>query len=108
MTRRRRSRRSALRGGDGAARSSVHCQAASRRDAPRRRSAAQLGGMHLAVRPGNVVERVAQWLNLGPVPLAHAFLGMMGARAVMAGAKLGVYAALTRKEHGARKLAERL
>jgi len=64
--------------------------------------------MHLAVRPGNLLERLAKWLNLGPVPLAHAFLGMMGARAVMAGATLGVYAALARREAGAGELAARL
>lgn len=64
--------------------------------------------MHLAVRPSNVVERVAKWLNLGPVPLAHAFLGMMGSRAVMAGARLGVYGALARQEQGAGDLAARL
>jgi SAM-dependent methyltransferase len=64
--------------------------------------------VHLAVRPSNVVERVAKWLNLGPVPLAHAFLGMMGARAVMAGAKLGVYGALARRPQAADELAARL
>jgi SAM-dependent methyltransferase len=64
--------------------------------------------MHLAVRPSNVVERVAKWLNLGPVPLAHAFLGMMGARAVTAGATLGVYGALAGGARSPAELAARL
>lgn len=64
--------------------------------------------MHLAVRPGNLLERVAGWLNLGPIPLAHAFLGMMSARAVMAGARLGIYPALARREMTAGELAAHL
>ncbi|HVE85878.1 MAG TPA: methyltransferase [Myxococcales bacterium] len=64
--------------------------------------------MHVAIQPGNPLERLAQWLNLGPVPLAQAFLGMMSARAVMAGARLGIYAALAGDELGGAELAVRL
>ncbi|HZN93036.1 MAG TPA: methyltransferase [Myxococcales bacterium] len=64
--------------------------------------------MHLSVQPSSFVERIAEWLNLGPLPLAHAFLGMMGARAVTAGATLGVYAALARRELAAGELAAQI
>lgn len=60
------------------------------------------------MRPQGVVERVALWLNLGPVPLVQAFFGMMGARAAMAGGRLGVYRALARSARPLPELASEL
>jgi SAM-dependent methyltransferase len=50
--------------------------------------------MRLGLRADNLLERLAGWLNLAPQPLAQAFFGMMAARTLMAGSRLGVYAAL--------------
>ncbi|MBF5041851.1 methyltransferase domain-containing protein [Aggregicoccus sp. 17bor-14] len=50
--------------------------------------------MRLGLRADNLLERIAGWLNLAPQPLAQAFFGMMAARTLMAGSRLGVYRAL--------------
>ncbi|MBJ6763364.1 methyltransferase domain-containing protein [Myxococcaceae bacterium JPH2] len=50
--------------------------------------------MRLGIKADNLLERVADFLNLAPQPLAHAFFGMMASRTLMAGARLGIYAAL--------------
>jgi cyclopropane fatty-acyl-phospholipid synthase-like methyltransferase len=50
--------------------------------------------MRLGLRADNLLERLAGWFNLAPQPLAQAFFGMMAARTLMAGSRLGVYAAL--------------
>src|SRR5215831_16079154 len=54
------------------------------------------------------MERIALWLNWGPVPIAQAFFGMMASRVVMAGVRLGVYAALARAPATAGQLAAEL
>ncbi|HZA52000.1 MAG TPA: methyltransferase [Myxococcaceae bacterium] len=64
--------------------------------------------MQFTLRPDNVRERVALWLNRSPVPLVQALFGMMGSRVSMAGVRLGVYAALAERPYGAVELAERV
>ncbi len=50
--------------------------------------------MRPTLRPEGVLERIALWGNLGPIPVAEAMFGMATTRVVMAGVRLGVYAAL--------------
>ena len=64
--------------------------------------------MRLGLKADNLLERVADWFNLAPQPLAHAFFGMMASRTLMAGVRLGVYAALAEGAASADALAERL
>lgn len=64
--------------------------------------------MRLGLKADNLLERVADWFNLAPQPLAHAFFGMMASRTLMAGVRLGVYAALAEGSASAEALAERL
>lgn len=64
--------------------------------------------MRLGLKADNLLERVADWFNLAPQPLAHAFFGMMASRTLMAGVRLGVYAALAEGPATAEFLAERL
>jgi len=64
--------------------------------------------MRLGLKADNLLERVADWLNLAPKPLAHAFFGMMAARTLMAGERLGVYAALADGSATVEELAARL
>nr|AYM54042.1 methyltransferase type 12 [Pyxidicoccus fallax] len=64
--------------------------------------------MRLGLKADNLLERVADWFNLAPQPLAHAFYGMMASRTLMAGVRLGVYAALAESAATAEVLAERL
>ena len=64
--------------------------------------------MRLGLKADNLLERVADWFNLAPQPLAHAFFGMMASRTLMAGVRLGVYAALAEGAASAEGLAERL
>src|SRR5215472_7797975 len=54
------------------------------------------------------MERIALWLNWGAVPLAQALFGMMASRVVMAGVRLGVYAAPARAPATAERLAAEL
>ncbi len=64
--------------------------------------------MRLGLKADNLLERVADWLNLAPKPLVHAFFGMMAARTLMAGERLGVYAALADGSATVEELAARL
>ncbi|MFP2908077.1 methyltransferase [Pyxidicoccus sp. 3LFB2] len=64
--------------------------------------------MRLGLKADNLLERVADWFNLAPKPVAHAFFGMMASRTLMAGVRLGVYAALAEGPASAEALAERL
>ncbi|MFY1828861.1 methyltransferase [Myxococcus fulvus] len=64
--------------------------------------------MRLGLKADNLLERVADWLNLAPKPLAHAFFGMMASRTLMAGVRLGVYAALADGAATSEALAARL
>ena len=64
--------------------------------------------MRLGLKADNLIERVADWFNLAPQPLAHAFFGMMAARTLMAGERLGVYAALADGWATVEQVAERL
>lgn len=64
--------------------------------------------MRLGFRADNLLERVASWLNLAPLPVVHVFFGMMSSRTIMAGVRLGVYAALADGPSTAEALAERL
>jgi 2-polyprenyl-3-methyl-5-hydroxy-6-metoxy-1,4-benzoquinol methylase len=53
--------------------------------------------MQPTLRPDGVIEHLALWLNLGPTPVAEAMFGMATSRVIMAGVRLGVYAALAEK-----------
>lgn len=64
--------------------------------------------MRLGLKADGLLERVADWFNLAPQPLAHAFFGMMAARTLMAGERLGVYAALAEGSATVEELAARL
>jgi 2-polyprenyl-3-methyl-5-hydroxy-6-metoxy-1,4-benzoquinol methylase len=64
--------------------------------------------MRLGLKADNLLERVADWLNLAPKPLVQAFFGMMAARTLMAGERLGVYAALADGSATVEELAARL
>lgn len=64
--------------------------------------------MRLGFKADNLLERLANWFNLAPLPIAHVFFGMMSSRTMMAGVKLGVYAALAEGPATAEALAERL
>lgn len=64
--------------------------------------------VQIELRPEGALERVALWLNLGPLPIAQAFYQMMGARAAMAGERLGIYRELARQDASGADLAERL
>ena len=64
--------------------------------------------MRLGLKADNLLERVADWLNLAPQPLAHAFFGMMASRTLMAGERLGVFAALADGSATVEELAARL
>lgn len=64
--------------------------------------------MRLGLKADNLLERIAGWLNLAPQPVAHAFFGMMASRTLMAGVRLGVYAALADGPTTVEALAARL
>lgn len=64
--------------------------------------------MRLGFKADNLLERVADWLNLAPRPVVQAFFGMMAARTLMAGVRLGVYSALAEGPATLEALAERL
>ena len=64
--------------------------------------------MRLGFKADNLLERVANWFNLAPMPIVQVFFGMMSSRTMMAGVKLGVYAALAEGPATAEALAERL
>ncbi|MBN1204925.1 MAG: methyltransferase, partial [Myxococcaceae bacterium] len=64
--------------------------------------------MRLGFRADTLLERVAEWLNLAPMPMVHVFFGMMASRTMMAGVRLGVYAALAEGPTTVEALAERL
>jgi len=64
--------------------------------------------MRLGLKADNLLERFADWLNLAPQPLAHAFFGMMASRTLMAGERLGIFAALADGSATVEELAARL
>ncbi len=61
--------------------------------------------MRPTMRPDTILERLALWLNLGPVPVAEAMFGMGTTRVVMAGVRLGIYAELARADSTAADVA---
>lgn len=61
--------------------------------------------MRTGVRPEGVLEHLALWGNLGPVPVAEAMFGMATARVIMAGVRLGIYAARARESGTAEQTA---
>jgi 2-polyprenyl-3-methyl-5-hydroxy-6-metoxy-1,4-benzoquinol methylase len=63
--------------------------------------------MRFELRADSPLERLAKWLNLAPRAPAEAFFGMMLARVVMAGVRLGVFAALATESLSAEALAAR-
>lgn len=64
--------------------------------------------MRVATRADNPLEFVAMLAGVAPAPLFEAYFGLMAARTIMAGAKLGVFAALAENPDDADGLAKRL
>ena len=64
--------------------------------------------MRLATRPDNLFERLAMVAGQVPAPLFDTYVAMFTARAVMAGASLGIFAALAERPDDAPGLAGRL
>ena len=64
--------------------------------------------MRPAVRPDNPIEAAALALNLAPRPVIDSMFGMMVARAVMAGVRLGVFERLARSPASSDELAAEL
>ena len=54
--------------------------------------------MRPTLRPDNLTERIALRLNLAPVPVGEAMFGQALARTVIAGVRLGVFAALCERD----------
>ena len=50
--------------------------------------------MRPALKPEGPLEHIALWANLGPLPVAEAMFGMATSRVLMAGVKLGLFAAI--------------
>lgn len=61
--------------------------------------------MRSTIRPESVLEGVALAFNLAPTPLVDTQIACNGARAIMAGAALGVYEALDSEAHTAEEIA---
>ncbi len=64
--------------------------------------------MRVAARADNPLEFVGMLGGMAPAPLFEAYFGLMAARTIMAGAKLGVFAALAESPDDAEGLAKRL
>jgi 2-polyprenyl-3-methyl-5-hydroxy-6-metoxy-1,4-benzoquinol methylase len=64
--------------------------------------------MRFGLKADNLLERFADWFNLAPQPLAHAFFGMMASRTMMAGERLGLFGALADGPATVEELAARL
>jgi ubiquinone/menaquinone biosynthesis C-methylase UbiE len=64
--------------------------------------------MRPGVQPDNLTERIALRFNLAPVPVGEALFAQAMARSVMAGVRLGIFAALCEREATAQELADRL
>lgn len=62
--------------------------------------------MKLTAVPENLLERMALWLKLAPIPLSDTFLSFMLARTVMVGSKLGIFEALAEQPRTADYVAE--
>jgi 2-polyprenyl-3-methyl-5-hydroxy-6-metoxy-1,4-benzoquinol methylase len=63
--------------------------------------------MRFKLVPDNLMERIALWFNLAPTPLLDTQMGFTLARAIMAGAELGVYEALGKGSLTAEEIAAR-
>lgn len=64
--------------------------------------------MQFSLRPEGLLERIALWFNLGPLPIAYVLFGMMSSRGVMAGVRLGLFGELAQGPRTAEALAEKL
>lgn len=64
--------------------------------------------MRVATRADNPLEFVGMLGGMAPAPLFEAYFGLMAARTIMAGTKLGVFAALAESADDAEGLAKRL
>lgn len=64
--------------------------------------------MRMGAIPTTALEWIAGRLNLVPLPAADALFGMLHSRVVMAGVRLGIFAALESGAYSAADLAERL
>jgi 2-polyprenyl-3-methyl-5-hydroxy-6-metoxy-1,4-benzoquinol methylase len=53
--------------------------------------------MKFKIKPEGLLERMALWLNLAPLPLVDTQVAFNAARAIMAAAELGIYEALGKK-----------
>lgn len=63
--------------------------------------------MKFRLAPQNLLERIALWFNLAPSPLIDTQMAFTMARAIMAGAEVGVYEALGKESLTAEELAAR-
>lgn len=61
--------------------------------------------MRLTAIPESIIERIALWANLVPVPLLDTQIAFTGARAIMAATELGVFEALAAGERSAAEVA---
>lgn len=62
--------------------------------------------MRTALRPEGVLEHIALWGNLGPLPVAETMFGMATSRVLMAGVRLGLFARLCTGPKTASQIAE--
>jgi 2-polyprenyl-3-methyl-5-hydroxy-6-metoxy-1,4-benzoquinol methylase len=63
--------------------------------------------MRPTLKPEGLLEHVALWANLGPLPVAEAMFGMATSRVLMAGARLGIFEELGEGPRSASMIAER-
>lgn len=63
--------------------------------------------MRPALKPEGVIEHIALWGNLGPIPVAEAMFGMATSRVLMAGVRLGIFEELAEGPKTARDIAQR-
>lgn len=64
--------------------------------------------MKPTVQPEGFLEHIALWTNLAPFPIVESMYGMMVCRVIMAGVRLGIYDALSRKSLSGGELAGEL
>jgi SAM-dependent methyltransferase len=63
--------------------------------------------MKPTLKPEGIIEHIALWGNLGPLPVAEAMFGMIICRVIMAGVRLGIYEELSVGSATAREIASR-
>src|SRR5436190_7640848 len=61
--------------------------------------------MKFKIKPEGLLERMALWLNLAPLPLVDTQVAFNAARAIMAGAELGIYESIGKDSKNAGQIA---